>query len=208
MRTRGTGFSLIEVLVSVVVVSVGALSVASLQLVSKRAVRDASQRMEATQMAHALLERLHANNSESALQAYVSTASPFLGLGRLSGPDEPVPTPLCVDGSNCTPEQLAVVDLYAWERFLDGANEQINGTDIGGLVFPTACLTAPSAGAGQAGNYSLVIAYRGAAALPSNSAIGCGLGAVFDDGSPLYGENDEFRRVVVVQSFIAPAVPK
>lgn len=204
----GRGFSLIEVLVSVVVVSVGALSVASLQLVSKRAVRDAGQRLEATQLAHGLIERLNANNSQAALQQYVATAAPYLGLGRLSGPSEPVPASTCTDSSPCTPEQLAQYDLWLWERLLDGTTEQINGAETGGLLFPTACLQAPAAGAGQPGNYTLVISFRGAAALPSNTAISCGAGAVFDDGEPLYGEQDRFRRSIVVQAFITPAVPK
>lgn len=208
LARRSSGFSLVEVLASLVVVSVGALSVASLQLVSKRAVRDAAQRLEATQMAHGLIERLNANNSQLALQAYVATAAPFLGLGRLSGADQPVPAATCVDTNPCSPEQLAQYDLWLWERLLDGTTEQIDNVDSGGLLFPTACLLPPATGAGQPGNYTLVIAFRGAAALPSNTEVSCGAGAVFDDGSSLYGDADEFRRSIVVQAFITPAVPK
>lgn len=208
-RNKGQGFSLIEVLVSLVVVSVGALSVASLQMVSKRAVRDASQRLEATQLAHGLLERLNANNSRQALQQYLTTAAPYLGLGRISGPSQPLPGNSCMgSASPCTPEQLAQYDLWLWERLLDGATEQYNGVETGGLLFPTACLAAPAAGAGQPGNYSLVISFRGAAALPANTAVSCGAGAVFANGARLYGEQDEYRRSVVVQAFITPAVPK
>lgn len=203
------GFSLIEVLVSMVVVSVGALSVASLQLVSKRAVRDAGQRLEATQLAHGLLERMNANSSMSALQTYVATASPYLGLGRISAPTIAVPAPDCsAAASTCTPEQLAQLDLWLWERLLDGATEQAGGTDVGGLLFPTACLLPPAAGAGTAGNYTLVIAFRGTAALPDNSAIACGSGAAFGDGTRLYGDSDEYRRAIIVQAFITPAAPK
>ena len=206
------GFSLIEVLVSMVVVSVGALSVASLQLVSKRAVRDAGQRLEATQLAHGLLERMNANSSMSALQTYVATASPYLGLGRISAPSIAVPTPRCRSDSvviePCTPEQLAQLDLWLWERLLDGATEQAGGADVGGLLFPTACLLPPAAGAGAAGNYTLVIAFRGTAALPNNPAIACGSGAAFSDGARLYGDSDEYRRAIIVQAFITPAAPK
>lgn len=202
------GFSLIEVLVSVVMVSVGALSVASLQLVSTRAVRDASQRLEATQLAHALLERLNANNSQGALQQYVTVAAPFLGLGRLSGPDQPVPASSCVDSSPCTPEQLAQYDLWLWERLLDGTAEQLNGAETGGILFPTVCLLPPASGAGTPGNYTLVISFRGAADLPTNAAVNCGAAATFTDGSRLYGDRDQYRRSIVVQAYITPAVPK
>ncbi len=202
------GFSLIEVLVSVIMVSVGALSVASLQLVSTRAVRDASQRLEATQLAHALLERLNANNSQAALQKYVSAAAPFLGMGRISGPDQPLPASTCVDSSPCTPEQLAQFDLWLWERLLDGTAEQLNGTETGGILFPTVCLAPPATGAGLPGNYTLVLSFRGAAALPANSAVTCGAGAVFTDGSRLYGDQDQYRRSIVVQAYITPTVPK
>jgi type IV pilus assembly protein PilV len=208
------GFSLIEVLVSLVVVSVGALSAVSMQLIAKQNGRDAAQRLEATHLAYSLLERLRVNSSPEALQAYVSAGSPNLGRGlyreRLGLSLGQAPSPACLAESSCTGPQLASFDLWLWEQLLDGVNEQaVLGDRIvyaGGLDRPTACIA--SIAGGTAGVYTVTIAFRGSAALPVDRGVGCGLGASYAsaDGATerLYGEQDEYRRTLTVQAYIAP----
>lgn len=205
---RKNGFSLIEMLVSMVVLSVGTLSMGSLQVLSSRNVQDAAQRMEAAHLANGFLERLRANNSVSALQTYAGGAV-TLGGGAAGA----MPSPNCYGAdAACSPTELARFDLWLWEQLLDGTTEQLvsggRSRNTGGLMNPTACLTAPAAGAGAAGNYTLAIAYRSTVELPENPDIACGRGALFDDGSPLYGTHNEFRRIVLVQAFIMPVVSK
>jgi len=210
--TRQHGMSLIEVLASLVITSVGVLSLGSLEVVSKRNLREAGQRLQASQLAYGLLERMRANSSSAALQTYVNTANPSLGGARLG---DTAPTPACVSASGsttpCTPAQLAAFDLWLWEQLLDGAPERVGnatGAKAGGVTLPTACITAPAAGAGQAGLYTLTIAFRGDRPLPDNGAVACGKAAVFTDGTRLYGDSDQYRRTVSVQAYIAPAVAK
>jgi type IV pilus assembly protein PilV len=207
VRTRQRGMSLIEVLVSLVVTSIGVLSLGSLEVVSKRNLREAGQRLQASQMAYSLLERMRANSSSAALKAYVTQTSPSIGGARLG--DTP-PSPNCYAGATCTPAQLAAFDLWLWEQLLDGAPERIGaaGAKVGGVTLPTACLTAPAAGAGQAGLYTLTIAFRGDRPMPDNGAVTCGKGVLFNDGTRVYGDQDQYRRTVTVQAYIAPAVPK
>jgi len=211
---RARGVSLIEVLVSLVVVSVGVLSAVSLQLLSKRSNFDAAQRLEATHMAYSLIERMRANSSREALQAYVANAGAELGGGNLG--DKPAPS--CSDDADacypdgspcpCDAEQTALFDLWIWERLLDGASEQFGSQDAGGLMMPTACITPPCPTcAGQAGIYTVTIAFRGTAALADDAAVTCGSGAV-RDGFLIYGPDNQFRRSITVQAFIAPVVEK
>ena len=60
------GFSLIEVLVAVLILSLGLLGVASLQIVSLRSTQDAYYRSIATVQLTAMIERLRANQTQSA----------------------------------------------------------------------------------------------------------------------------------------------
>ena len=205
---RGRGTSLVEALVALVVVSVGTLSMTSLQMMSKRTVRDAGQRLGAAELAHGLVERLRANSSPDALRTYVAAASPYLGGGQRGD----VPAPDCSSTAACTPEQLALFDLWLWEQVLDGVTEQVgtgaNTANVGGLQLATACLAPPATGAGTAGNYTLTIAFRGTTAMPERADVACGRDAIFADGTPLYGAANEYRRLVTVQAYIAPAIPK
>jgi type IV pilus assembly protein PilV len=206
-RARQRGTSLIEVLVSLVVTSIGVLSLGSLEVMSKRNLREAGQRLQAAQLAYSLLERMRANSSSDALKAYITRAAPAVGGTRLG---DTAPSPNCYAGTSCSPSQLAAFDLWLWEQLLDGSPERIGaaGTKAGGLSLPTACLAAPAAGAGQAGLYTLTIAFRGDRPLPSNGGVTCGQGAVFSDGTKLYGDQGQYRRTVVVQAYIVPAVAK
>src|SRR5690349_281979 len=83
MPQRNAGVSLIEVLVTVVVVSVGALSATSMQLLSKRNNWEATQRLLATHLASTLAERLRADNSPELLSGYVALAGTTVGMGRV-----------------------------------------------------------------------------------------------------------------------------
>lgn len=204
------GVSLIEVLASLMVTSVGVLSLTSLEVVSKRNLREAGQRLQASQLAYSLLERVRANSAPAALSAYVAGATPTLGGGRLG---ETAPSPNCSAATSaCTAQQLASFDLWQWEQLLDGATERLGdpgtGQKVGGLTLATACLTAPAAGAGQPGLYALSIAFRGEQALPDNAADACGRGAVYGDGSRLYGDQDQYRRTVTVQAWIVPVAAR
>jgi type IV pilus assembly protein PilV len=214
-RTRQRGVSLIEILVSTVVVSVGALSATSLQLVSKRNNRDASQRLEATHLTSTLIERMRANNSPAALQAYVTTAGTTVGLGRVDAALHLNCTTnaasCCTDAtSTCSVAQVAAVELWQWEQVMDGRMEQVGTTGkAGGLDQPTACVDPPAAGAaGRDGFYTVTIAFRGTIAITDDGPVTCGRNAAYADGTPLYGAHNEYRRTLTLSAYITPSVAK
>lgn len=182
-----TGFGLVEVLVTILVLAVGLLSAASLQLLSKRSNYDAAQRTSAAHLAQDLLERMRSNSA--ALAGYVPAAD----LGGDTLGDAPVVD--CSDpGIDCTPDELAAYDLWQWEELLDGELENADGAAAGGLSNPTACVTGPAFGG--TGTYAIAIAWRGMTEISDPETDDCGA------GQGKYGDGDRYRRVLVVRTFL------
>jgi len=187
---RQSGFSLVEVLVTLVVTSVALLSSATLQLQSKRSMFDSAQRTTAAHLANDFFSRMRANPTE--LLTYIPIGN--IGNGTLAAPANNCLDPLVV----CTDTQMALFDLWQWEQHLDGQLEINNaGGASGGLMTATACITGPPGGPGVSGYYTVAIAWRGLADTGNPAINNCGVGA----GN--YGAGDVFRRVLVVQSFVS-----
>lgn len=189
-RARQSGFSLLELLVALVVFSVGLLAVAGLQTVSKQANFEAIQRTSAAQIAYGLLEDMRAN--ADAVDVYLAAGA----LGEGSRGNEPVPN--CSGASECNSAQKAAHDLWAWEQMLDGNFETVDGAGTGGLVLPTMCIDGPLAGG--PGVYRVTIAWRGTASITNSVNNACGA------ASGNYGDDNEFRRVIQIPTFIDPNI--
>ncbi len=181
------GFSLIEVLVSVLVFAVGILGTASLQTVAKRANFDAVQRTTASQLAFDIFERMRAN--PDGLASYLAAPGAALGVKNVMA----MPLKDC-KASTCTPQELASRDHWEWQLSLNGALELKNNANSGGLADATACVTGPADG--SSGLYAVTIVWRGISEVPSAQAVACGA------GSGLYGSSDEYRRVMTISTFI------
>jgi type IV pilus assembly protein PilV len=69
-RARQAGLSLVEVLVTLVLVSVGLLGIAGLQLTSVQNSNSSTQRFQATLLAEEVLERMRANRSQAQVGRY------------------------------------------------------------------------------------------------------------------------------------------
>ncbi len=112
-RRRGErGFTLVEALVTLLVLSIGLLGVAAMQLNSLRANHSASLRSQATLLAYEMVDRMRANRAAALnLNAYVSPIG-----------DAP---PDCDSVANC--------DLAEWRQRLaslpggDGGIERVAG---------------------------------------------------------------------------------
>jgi type IV pilus assembly protein PilV len=96
------GFTLIEVLVTLVVMGVGLLGMASLYAVSLRSSGSAIYRMQAVNLASDLADRIRAN--------------------RTAGTNyEGTPTAHDCETRDCSPKEMAENDLFTWQA-------QINAT--------------------------------------------------------------------------------
>jgi type IV pilus assembly protein PilV len=185
---KHSGFSLVEVLVTLMITTIALLGSISLQVVSKRSVYDAMQRTSAAHLANDLFSRMRANSTS--LVNYLPGGT--LGQGSMGF----APASDCLNpGADCTNIELAGYDLWQWEQHLDGQLEQVNNNPVGGLMSATACVAGPVGGG--SGNYQIAIAWRGRTGLTNPAINNCGA------GTGLYGANDEFRRVLVIDSFVA-----
>lgn len=62
LSRRSRGFSLIEVLITILIFAVGLLGMAALQAVSMRSNQSANFRTQATALAYMIIDRMHANS--------------------------------------------------------------------------------------------------------------------------------------------------
>ena len=99
-RQRQSGFTLIEVLVSVIVLSIGLVGVATLQAVSLKNNQSAFMRSQASALAYDLADRMRSN---------VLTAD-----SNLYDPGTAATITTCKTAVGCTPQQLAQNDLAEW----------------------------------------------------------------------------------------------
>jgi type IV pilus assembly protein PilV len=116
-RSAQAGFSLIEVLVTVVVLAIGLLGLAGLQINGLRYTHSAYFRSQATILAEDILDRMRANRAAAEAGNYI------IGIGTSPG------TASCEGTSaNCTSDQMAGADLYEWKQVLSKTLPQGNGS--------------------------------------------------------------------------------
>lgn len=100
MKTRQYGFSLVEVLITLVIMSVGMLGIAGLYVQSMQAGRTSMFRHNAVTLAGDVADRIRANPS-----AGVAYAAPNGANNN------------CVTGGvDCTPAQMAAHDILLWKN--------------------------------------------------------------------------------------------
>lgn len=190
-RQQQAGFTLVELLVTVIIFSVGLLAIAGLQSVSKRANFEAIQRTTASHIAFGLLEDMR--NNGGGITTYVAAGN--LGGGTRGA----TPGIDCRSvGADCSPEERAAFDLWFWENYADGSLEVNDQGSVGGVLNPTICINGPVDG--SPGIYRVTVAWRGTVSLANANANGCGA------GSANYGDNSEFRRLVAMPTFLDPRI--
>ena len=120
-RHRFRGFTLLEILITILVVSIGLLGLASLQISGMRANQMGFMRSQAVLAAYDMADRIRANPAAAAADSY--NGSPAAA------------TVDCVGADNaCTTEQMATYDKDAWLNTLTvlpgGAGEVVDdGSD-------------------------------------------------------------------------------
>ncbi|HEY2782504.1 MAG TPA: type IV pilus modification protein PilV [Steroidobacteraceae bacterium] len=109
-RRTDRGFTLVEVLVSLVVLSVGLLGMAKMVMVSSHSNDSAYLRSQATALAYQALDRMRANLPLSTTNGYATA------LGAMPATPAGWPNAGCMVG--CANAALAAWDVYAWKQAL------------------------------------------------------------------------------------------
>jgi type IV pilus assembly protein PilV len=107
--SRTHGFTLVEVLVSLVVLSIGLLGIAKLMLFSSHSNDSAYLRSQATDLAYQMLDDMRANTAQAAIAGGPYTTT------LVAAPTNPGFT--CVATAPCA--NLALYDVYQWKLRLN-----------------------------------------------------------------------------------------
>jgi len=176
---RGT--TMLEVLVTLIILTFGLLGLAGLQAKVQSAELGSYQRVQAVLLLSDMSERINANRSQAA--NYVSAGTIGTGDSQLA---------------DCTSLTIGLnQDMCEWSNALKGAGEQKSATNIGAMLGARGCITQVQAsnatpGVCTPGIYLVSVAWQGFN-LTTQPANTCGQG--------LYG-NDAYRRVISTQILV------
>ncbi|MGH8806965.1 MAG: type IV pilus modification protein PilV [Noviherbaspirillum sp.] len=114
IRLKEKGFSLIEVLVSMLVVALGVIGAAAMQMTALRTSQQSRFQTLAVQLASEMADKMRANDSQ---MKQGDAANPFLVVDYKSVTDgEPAaPGKLCYAAA-CSGGDLAAFDIYEWKK--------------------------------------------------------------------------------------------
>lgn len=125
---RNDGFTLIEVLVTLIVLSVGLLGLAALQTIGTKLNFESSQRTQAVIQLYDMADRIRANPVARAAGSYDTVISGYL-------PSSP---PNCLTGA-CSATEMAAYDIYQWntsngQLLSNGKGEIASDSSTGVLI--------------------------------------------------------------------------
>lgn len=169
-RKSGNGFSLIEVLVTIVIVSVGLLGLAGLQAKLTVSQMDSYQRAAAVSLLQDIVSRIRSNKANAA--SFVGTN---IGTGDA--------------WTDCSSQTGVNKELCEWSMLLKGSSEtrQSGTVNVGAAIDMRGCIVAVAGSNPQ--SYQVSIAWRGIGASYIPAGLTCGTG--------LYGaESLGLRRVI------------
>ena len=109
MVVKQKGFSLIEVLVTLIVMAIGISGLIVVQLHAMKNVNNSQSRTAATFFAYDMAERIRANPAGAV--AVSSTA----GYNAING-SESMPNPQNCNAVSCSAVELAAVDAWVWNQ--------------------------------------------------------------------------------------------
>jgi type IV pilus assembly protein PilV len=178
-----SGFSLIEVLISLLIVVVGLLGLAGIQARAQIAELESYQRAQALVLLYDMMDRI--NNSRTTAPCYVittntTTGAPYFGTGATA-------TAAC-SLSNPADQAMAVASMNAWNNLLQGASERKGAaaTNVGAMIGARGCVSydvgteyinaTTGANVAGTGEYTVAVSWQGMAdTFAPTKACGAGL---------------------------------
>ena len=176
-----SGFTLIEVLVSLLIFSVGLLGCAGLQGRAQQAQQEAYQRAYAINMMTDMLGLIRANNDA---RGCYQLANIELGVGYSQ-------TYQCTGHGKEEGQQRAAEDINQWSDQLQGMGTVNDGGNVGGLLNARGCIEFD----GALNRYVVSVVWQGLVESGTSNAS-CGEG--------LYGGTGNSLRRLVSGTFVAP----
>jgi type IV pilus assembly protein PilV len=196
IRARAAaGFTMIEVLVTLVIMMFGLLGIAGLILKSQKAGYEAYQRNQAIMIANDMAERMKTNR---VYPTGALNSGPYLiAPGAAVGAAAVALNPDC-STQNCTPAQIATYDISAWTNTLAGTHETSTASgaaaNVGGILNARGCIETGVAGI-PATAVRISVAWQGSQGTVPPTSSTCAVGVY---GGPPPAVPDAYRRVVSI----------
>ena len=179
------GFTLLEVLVSLVILVFGLLGLIGMQAYTQVATFESYQRGQALILAQDMADRIATNRGAAgcyAITTNTATGSPYAGTGAA--------TPTCtVPVGTAATRAIATTDLAAWDGALKGAAEVQGGNQVGSVLGARGCISYDA----TTNSYRIAVAWQGmaptVAPTAGDASATCGLN--------LYGSEPQRREVSV-----------
>lgn len=174
------GFSILEVLISMLVLAFGLLGMGALQISLQTTYTEALQQSQAVQIMRDMAERLNANTAN--VDAYVTGPTNPLGVGDGLAGD--------CDAAGLT---LAQQDRCVWSQRLKGVSAMQGTSALGAMEGARGCVEViqvqnPTDGICTPGIYRVSVAWQGSLELdPPDAQLACAAGK--------YGD-EKFRRLI------------
>jgi type IV pilus assembly protein PilV len=185
IKPNFNGFSMIEVLVTIMILMIGLLGLAGLQARALTAQMESYQRGQALFLLKDMADRINANRKN---------ADYYIGISKIMGTDAVCPAPI-----DATPEGKANEDLCEWHNALLGSAEKQAAANVGAMIGARGCVYKSPVIAGQPPSYVVVVAWQGfnntkaPDATAADSPGNCGKNKYLDkDGNP----QEKLHRVV------------
>ncbi|CAM3004590.1 type IV pilus modification protein PilV [Legionella worsleiensis] len=106
---RQYGMTLLEILVSVVLLAIGLLGIASMLMIANKANNSSYAKLQAVQSVYTIFDRIRTN-----AQAAINGNYNISNIGSNGLPTSvPTPSVLCTT-TTCTPSQMATYDTWYW----------------------------------------------------------------------------------------------
>ncbi len=188
-RATQAGFSLIEVLVSIIIIAIGLLGLAGLQARAINSEFESYQRSQAITLVSDMATRIRTNRANMGYFKNISDAD--TGEGYLGSDGDDSYSLTCPPAD---PTDRAGQDLCEWSDLLLGSIETKGASNVGAMVGARGCIsydaTTELSGIPDSGLFTVAVSWQGTLDV-SVPALNCGNG--------LYGA--ESKRRTIAMSF-------
>jgi type IV pilus assembly protein PilV len=171
-RKAQGGATLIEVLVSLLILMVGLLGLVGVMIQSQRAQLESYQRVQALLLVQDMAARINANK----LVASCYITATHIGTGNTT---VPAASACVVTGATADQQNRVVQDVTEWRDLLLGSAEVIGADAVGAVLGARGCVTKDASDL-----YQVSVAWQGNGATAAPPAgVPCGQGQYTDDAA-------------------------
>lgn len=154
------GFSLIELLVSLLILTFGLLGLAALQARATNAEFESYQRSQAVMLANDMVERIRTNRANMGYFKAISNAADGTGYIGATGAGEYTLT--CPPSD---PTNRAGADLCEWSELLVGSAESLGANKVGAMIGARGCIFYDASteipGVADTGIFTVAVSWQG-----------------------------------------------